>query len=327
MEEPEQTTAQLRTELAALRQRNAHLEAAMARRQLRVDSARSPALLHEVTAARQRYHDLFHFAPDGYLVTSLPGTILEANAAAAVLLNVAPQRLIGKPFAVFVARPDRQTFRTRLHELVQVERHQAWEICLQPRQQALVPVELTVRLMHNTQGDAGTLLWLLRDITVRKRVEEALQQAHAALEQRVQERTAALHHEMAERQRAEEERHGLERDAQRAQHFAMLGQLAAGVSHEIRNPLGAIFLHVDLLEEALHQPTPDSPADIAQALAEIKAQLARLDDLVQDYLSLVRVASYAADCAGHGSYRTGLGRRDAGTRHPARGHGTRRGPG
>src|SRR5262249_13722269 len=94
----------------------------------------------------------------------------------------------------------------------------------------------------------------------------------ANLEQRVQERTAALHREMAERQR-------LEREAQRAEHFAMLGRLAAGVSHEIRNPLAAVFLHVDLLEEELRQPGPDSPVALAGALAEIKQQLGRLEEL------------------------------------------------
>lgn len=104
------------------------------------------------------------------------------------------------------------------------------------------------------------------------------------LEQRVQERTAALHYEMTERQR-------LEREAQRAEHFALLGRLAAGVSHEIRNPLAAIFLHVDVLEEELRQPTPDSPTAITETVAEIRTQLARLDALVQDYLSLVRVGS------------------------------------
>jgi len=96
-------------------------------------------------------------------------------------------------------------------------------------------------------------------------------------------KTAALQREMAERQR-------LEREAQRAQHFALLGRLAAGVSHEIRNPLAALFLHVDLLEEELQQPTPESAVQVTQVLAEIRTQLARLDDLVQDYLTLVRTS-------------------------------------
>jgi signal transduction histidine kinase len=118
--------------------------------------------------------------------------------------------------------------------------------------------------------------------------EEALQHAYAELEQRVQERTTALYQEMTERQR-------LEREAERDQHFALLGRLAAGVSHEIRNPLATIALNVDLLEEELHQPSPEGAAEVAEAFTEIKTNLARLDDLVQDYLSLVRVSAIQRD--------------------------------
>jgi signal transduction histidine kinase len=96
-------------------------------------------------------------------------------------------------------------------------------------------------------------------------------------------KTVALQREMEERQR-------LEREAQRTQHFALLGRLAAGVSHEIRNPLAALFLHVDLLEEELQQPTPESATQVTQVLAEIRMNLARLEDLVQDYLTLVRTS-------------------------------------
>src|SRR4029453_16912758 len=46
-----------------------------------------------------------------------------------------------------------------------------------------------------------------------------------------------------------------------------------------------------LLEEELREPGPSSAAVLAAALTEIKGQVSRLDDLVQDYLSLVRVAS------------------------------------
>jgi PAS domain S-box-containing protein len=143
---------------------------------------------------------------------------------------------------------------------------------------------LSLGPLLNARGEIAGGIIALTDITARKQAEQALQQAHAELELRVQERTTALRREMAERQR-------LEGEAQRAQHFTMLGRLAAGVSHEIRNPLGAIFLHVDLLEEELQQPTPESPNQIAQALLEIRTQMGRLDELVGDYLSLVRVAN------------------------------------
>ena len=116
--------------------------------------------------------------------------------------------------------------------------------------------------------------------------DQVLHELNATLEQQVTARTAALRHEIDERQR-------LEREAQRVQHLAQLGQLAAGVSHEIRNPLSAVFLHVDLLSEELQQPSPEGPAVVAEALAEIKTNLARVEDLVQDYLVLVRVGNIA----------------------------------
>jgi PAS domain S-box-containing protein len=133
------------------------------------------------------------------------------------------------------------------------------------------------------------------DITVHKQAEQCVQQVHAEIERRVQERTAALRHEMAERQRAVVESHRLECDTLRAQHFVLLGRLAASVSQEIRNPLGAIMLYADLLEEELQQPTPASPAQIAQWLTEIKTNLTCLDELMQDCLLLVPMSTSQQD--------------------------------
>jgi PAS domain S-box-containing protein len=82
----------------------------------------------------------------------------------------------------------------------------------------------------------------------------------------------------------------LQESLRRDEHLHMLGRLAGSLSHEIRNPLNAIFLHVDILEEELQQPGPDHQALVAESLAEIKAEISRLDELVQDYLSLARLS-------------------------------------
>lgn len=49
-----------------------------------------------IEAERHRYQDLFEFAPDGYLVTTPDGKVLEANCAASDLLGIAPRFLKGR---------------------------------------------------------------------------------------------------------------------------------------------------------------------------------------------------------------------------------------
>jgi PAS domain S-box-containing protein len=136
---------------------------------------------------RQHYQDLFEFAPDGYLVTDLHGTIREANRAAIALLGY--QYLIGKPLAVFIAKSDRTTFRNRLAGLKQV---QNWEITLKPRHNQPFPVLVSVTQIKDAQNQVSQLRWSLRDIRERKCMEQQLQAAHNELEQRVVERTTEL---------------------------------------------------------------------------------------------------------------------------------------
>ena len=140
---------------------------------------------------RQRYQELFDFAPDGYLVTDPEGIIMEANRAAAVLLSVPQPGLLDKPLVNYIAQEERQTFSASLPQLRQLECRQDWELRLQPWAGQTFPAELTVATIHTPQGVLG-LRWLLRDISLRKQAEAALKHAHSTLEHRVKERTAEL---------------------------------------------------------------------------------------------------------------------------------------
>ncbi|MBD2386077.1 PAS domain S-box protein [Cylindrospermum sp. FACHB-282] len=157
---------------------------------------------------RQRYQDLFEFAPEGYLVTDAEGIIKETNLAAANLLSVRPKYLVGKPLVVFIAQEDRLTFITKLHNLQNL---QYWEVLIQPRDGQTFPASIKVATVNDSQGKQIGWRWLLCNISERKQAEESLRQATDELEKRVAERTAELsqanvllQQEITERQRAEE---------------------------------------------------------------------------------------------------------------------------
>jgi len=243
--------------------------------------------------SQSRLQALFDHALDGILLADNMAGYVDANPAACMLTGYDRAELLQRSVWDLTPEMDQERGRALWQHFLATGTQQG-EYTLQRKDGTSVEVEYraTAHIV------AGLHLTVLRDISGRKQAERALQQANAVLEQRVQERTAALaaanealRQEIAEHQHAEEERRRLEREAQRAQHFALLGRLAAGVSHEIRNPLAAVFLHVDLLEEEFRQPSSDSAVQIAESLTDIKRNLMRLEDLVQDYLSLVRVAT------------------------------------
>jgi signal transduction histidine kinase len=233
-------------DVAALRQRVAHLEAALTAQQHGEQALR---------AAKDAAEQIVETVRDPLLVLTPDFRVQSANPAFYHLFQVHPTETVGQHiYHLGNGQWDIPALHTLLEQIL-------------PQQTVFNDYEVrhdferigprTLLLNARRLDSVEFILLAMQDIT-------------------------ALRQEMAERQR-------VEREAQRVQHFAVLGRLAAGVSHEIRNPLGAIFLHVDLLEEELRQPSAESAEAIAQAFTEIKAQLVRLDELVQDYLSLVRV--------------------------------------
>ena len=138
-----------------------------------------------VEQERQHYQELFEFAPDGYLVTDEWGTIQEANSAAATLLNVRQDLLLGKPLTVFVAESDHQT----LFQLLESQ-HQKQELWMQPRRREPFPAAIAVSAIY-MQGKQVGWRWLIRDITEQKQAAAVLQQTNRRLVQEIQERRQA----------------------------------------------------------------------------------------------------------------------------------------
>ncbi|MBD2309361.1 PAS domain-containing protein [Chroococcidiopsis sp. FACHB-1243] len=116
----------------------------------------------EIERQRQRYQDLFEFAPDGYLVTDAAGTIEEANCTAAKLLNVSQRFLVGKPLIIFVPENERQTLHAQLNQMQQVQQIQEWAIRLCPRDGKPFNATLTVATIRDGEGKVVGLRGCMR---------------------------------------------------------------------------------------------------------------------------------------------------------------------
>jgi len=139
---------------------------------------------------RQRYQELFEFAPDGYLVTDAAGVIQEANQAAATLLKVKQQVMVGLPLVMFVAEQGHEAFEQELKRSRQVD-IKDWELRLMPRDAEAIEAALSVAVVRNQTGEAVALRWLIRDITQRQQMEAALYQVNAELFKEISERIRA----------------------------------------------------------------------------------------------------------------------------------------
>jgi signal transduction histidine kinase len=82
----------------------------------------------------------------------------------------------------------------------------------------------------------------------------------------------------------------------RSEKLASVGQLAAGVAHEIGNPLAAILGYVDILRAELTSAGTLSPDERRDALERVKAETQRINRIIRDLLEYSRPSHEEATC-------------------------------
>jgi PAS domain S-box-containing protein len=213
------------------------------------------ATRHALEIERQRYQELFEFAPDGYLITDKHGKIQEANCAAAELFKIERKYIIGKLLMNFVAEEQRSIFRSLLVQLQSVDQVREWEMGFVTQDRQGFEAALTIVAVKTSRGDTVALRWILRDISARKEIESQLR---AIQKQNL---------ELTESVRLKE-------------HFI------STMSHELRTPLTAIIGFSNLLLRQFHRQVPPHQLRLVERIFQNGQHLLSLIEDILDFSNL-----------------------------------------
>lgn len=199
-----------------------------------------------------KFRALLESAPDAILIVDRRGHITLSNHRVQELFGYRPNELEGGSVELLV--PERFRAAHLRHRLVFNEAPQArpmgvgLELFGLHKNGTEFPVEIS--LSPTRIGDDLITMAAIRDISARKQAELDLQRLHAL--------------ELAQ-----------------SEHLATLGEIAAGLAHEIKNPLAGIAAALDVLVGEISGAR-------GEVMGEVQAQVGRIQVIVDDLLHYAR---------------------------------------
>jgi PAS domain S-box-containing protein len=214
----------------------------------------------ELETSRDRYAELFDFAPTAFLTLDLDGMVRESNLATAQLLGVPRARLDGFPLMRWISDDYRQLYLDEINRARRGERVVHCELQVDANDRRRIAVELTLKRV-NPQNRDPILYGILTDLTERKRAED-------------------------DRLRGEQERARLENETSSARRAnEAKDQFLAMLSHELRTPLTPMMLGLGLLESS-----SDMPLAVRSTISMISRNVRLEARLIDDLLDLTRIS-------------------------------------
>jgi PAS domain S-box-containing protein len=220
-----------------------------------IDLTRRVQMERELISANSFLNNIIRSSADGIVVADLEGKVLVYNDSAARILGYRPEEVIGKPGSLYKfisPELEKETMRRMRHaEYGLPGKLSSTRLTLAGKNGEEVPVSFSAAIISESGREIGTVL-IFSDLRERMRMLKELEETRTQLVQ--------------------------------AEKIASIGRLAAGVAHEINNPLAGILIFADILMRDLGSTNPQSSKDVQ----EIITQTMRCKEIVARLLDFSR---------------------------------------
>jgi PAS domain S-box-containing protein len=127
----------------------------------------------ELEMSRDRFSDLYDFAPLGYVTLDAKGIIREINMTGARLLGTPRAAIIGMRFKSFVRKEDGKKFNEHLEKFKHIREQVVTELAINTKEGAIIQAQLSSVPSQDEKG-MTTCRTAITDITEIKQTEESL---------------------------------------------------------------------------------------------------------------------------------------------------------
>jgi PAS domain S-box-containing protein len=208
-------------------------------------------LRREAARAREHLAKVLRSVADAILTLDVGGRIASGNDAVERALGYAPAALLGRPVEELCADERSARRAAELRQEVVRSGFSERELKLRRCDGTSLVADVSALLLADDEDRAAGMVWRVHDLT--------------------------------ERRRGDAERKRLQAKLLQSERLSALGEMAARIAHEVRNPLVSIGAAAQVVAEELPSESP--------VLGEVQAiarEVRRLDAIVTDFLNFAR---------------------------------------
>lgn len=205
---------------------------------------------HALRSSEERSRSILETANDAFIAIDAAGRIIEWNRKAEVIFGWSHNEVVGKNLdAVIIPHKYREAHKKGMQKYFETGEGpvlgKTIELTALRRNDNEFPIEITIwplRLKDTQQFNA-----FVRDITQRHEFETRLKRANEEL----LENEKVIREAFLQLQKTHEDLKQTQTQLLQSEKLASIGQLAAGIAHEINNPVGFINSNLQTLEQYL----------------------------------------------------------------------------
>lgn len=222
--------------------------------------------------SEEKFRSMFEQAAVGVAQVSTEGGWLKVNQKLCSIIGYTEEELLGTTFQDITHPDDLESDLIYVKQLLNGELDTySMEKRYIKKEGEIIWIYLTVSLVKNVDGTPKYFISIVEDINDRKNTETELDKHRNQLEELINERTQELKNTQGELVRKER--------------LATLGQLTATVSHELRNPLGAMRPSLYVVEKK----SDKEDEHLQKAIERIDRNIDRCDRIIDELLSFTRI--------------------------------------